>query len=170
MASRKIAERLKNKDIRIIYTSDLKRAKETAEIIAKHHNLQIKIDKRLRDRDTGDCAGTKIRLSDHFKQLRKKAKRQNVDVNSLKFPGGESTNDHIIRTKEFLKEINNCKENILIVAHGGTNKVIMAVTKKEKDRESIWKSKQKNTCVNILKKERGIYKIILTNCTKHLES
>ena len=38
----KVAQRLKNEKIDIIYSSDLKRAKETAEAINKFHNVNIK--------------------------------------------------------------------------------------------------------------------------------
>ncbi len=47
--AKKLAERLKEEKIEVIYSSDLKRAKETAEEINKFHNLKIKFDKRLRD-------------------------------------------------------------------------------------------------------------------------
>jgi broad specificity phosphatase PhoE len=52
--AKKIAERLKNEKIEAIYASDLKRAKETAEAIGKHHKIKIILDKRLREFDSGD--------------------------------------------------------------------------------------------------------------------
>jgi len=166
--ARKTSEILKKENIGIIYASDLIRAKETAEIIAKTHGLQIRIDKRLRDLDTGNCAGTKIRLSEHFNQLRKEAKKRKIATNSLKFPGGESVDDHIARMKDFISEVVDCKKDVLLVAHGGTNKVLIAITKKEKNRDSVWNSKQKNACIKKKKKEGKTYKLISTNCTKHL--
>jgi len=47
--ARKVAQRLKKEKIGIIYSSDLKRAKETAEEINKFHSVKIKFDDRLRD-------------------------------------------------------------------------------------------------------------------------
>jgi len=47
--AKKVALRLKKEKIDIIYSSDLKRAVETAEEINKFHNVQIKFDDRLRD-------------------------------------------------------------------------------------------------------------------------
>ncbi len=47
--ARAVAERLKNEDVDIIISSDLKRAKQTAEEINKFHNVEIKFDSRLRD-------------------------------------------------------------------------------------------------------------------------
>lgn len=48
--AKKIAERLKDEDFEIIYSSDLKRAYETAKEIAKFHNIKIIKDKRLREK------------------------------------------------------------------------------------------------------------------------
>ncbi|MEK6903642.1 MAG: histidine phosphatase family protein [Nanoarchaeota archaeon] len=45
----KVAERLKKEPLDLIYSSDLKRAKETAEIINTFHHVPITSDKRLRD-------------------------------------------------------------------------------------------------------------------------
>ncbi len=45
----KVAERLKSEKIDVIYSSDLKRAVQTAKEINKFHNVKIKIDPRLRD-------------------------------------------------------------------------------------------------------------------------
>ena len=47
--ARAVAQRLKDEDIKIIFTSDLKRAKQTAEEINKFHNVKMIIDSRLRD-------------------------------------------------------------------------------------------------------------------------
>lgn len=47
--ARKVSERLKKEQVDMIYSSDLKRAKETAKIINKFHNAKINFDSRLRD-------------------------------------------------------------------------------------------------------------------------
>lgn len=48
--AKKIAERLKDENFETIYSSDLKRAYETAKEIAKFHKLKIIKDKRLREK------------------------------------------------------------------------------------------------------------------------
>ncbi|MDO8508786.1 MAG: histidine phosphatase family protein [Nanoarchaeota archaeon] len=45
----KVAQRLKSEKIDIIYSSDLKRALQTAKEINKFHEVKIKLDIRLRD-------------------------------------------------------------------------------------------------------------------------
>ncbi len=44
-----LAQSLKNHEFTAIYSSDLDRAFQTAECIALHHNIPIKIDARLRE-------------------------------------------------------------------------------------------------------------------------
>lgn len=53
---------LKAKKIDIIYSSDLKRAVETAQIIGKELNLNVSPDKRLREIDFGPWEGKKTRI------------------------------------------------------------------------------------------------------------
>jgi broad specificity phosphatase PhoE len=48
--AKKLAKRLKDEKIDAIYSSDLKRAKQTAKFIAKSHRLKIIFDKRLREK------------------------------------------------------------------------------------------------------------------------
>jgi broad specificity phosphatase PhoE len=132
----KLAKRLKNEKIEAIYSSDLKRAKETAEEINKFHNVKIKLDKRLREKD-------------HDKEHHK---------------------EHEERCKSFLAEIKH-KGTIVIVAHGGTNRIILALSTENKEKGSKLFNliNQGNTCVNILEKQGKHYKIRLINCLKHLE-
>ena len=52
--AKRIAKKLANEKIDAIYSSDLKRANDTAEIIGKSHNILTTLDKRLRERDFGD--------------------------------------------------------------------------------------------------------------------
>jgi len=52
-----VAQKLKNEKIDLIFSSDVPRAKQTAEIVAKELGLAINFDKRLRDINFGVYAG-----------------------------------------------------------------------------------------------------------------
>ena len=67
----KIAERLKDEKIDIIYASDLKRAKETAEEINKYHKKKIIFDKRLREKnhDGETWKDMEARVKEFLKEL-----------------------------------------------------------------------------------------------------
>jgi broad specificity phosphatase PhoE len=50
--TQKVAKRLKNEKIDFIYSSDLKRASDTAKEIAKYHpHISIKLTQELRERN-----------------------------------------------------------------------------------------------------------------------
>ncbi len=57
----KLALRLKKEKIDTIFSSDLKRAKETARIINDYHDLKIKYTKKLRERNFGVFQGKQWR-------------------------------------------------------------------------------------------------------------
>jgi broad specificity phosphatase PhoE len=166
--AKKIAERLKDEKFEAIYSSDLKRAKETAEIIAKPHKLKVISDKRLREFDTGDWTD----LPDKFEKWKgyriSESERLGIKRWEVKMPGGESDMDHISRTEEFLKSIMKHKGNIAIIAHGGSNKIFLGITGYT-PMEKMHELHQHNTCLNELEFDGKTWKTHRVNCTKHLE-
>jgi len=111
---RESVDKLKNKRIDLIFSSDFFRAKQTAEIAVKGLSVKkINFDKRLRDTNVGEIHG-KLQ-KDYRDFFLNKPKRFNKRP-----PGGESWNDVKKRTKSFLDDIERKykKKNILIVSHG----------------------------------------------------
>lgn len=103
-------------DFTEIYSSDLLRCKQTAEILNKKLNLEIKYDKRLRERNFGSIAGGKFQEIDPSGEMR----RKDMDcIYSYREYGGESVDDVKNRLFSFINEIKNKKSKILIVTHGG---------------------------------------------------
>ncbi len=105
--------KLKDKKIDIIFASDLKRARQTAKIIAQKLKLKVIYDKRLRDLDFGQYHGGSK------KEFLKAYPLQKVQL-TQRIPGGESFFECGKRVMEFLKEINKeySQKNILIISHG----------------------------------------------------
>lgn len=101
-----------------MYCSDLLRAKQTAEIVAKHMNLTPISRKELREINLGSATGKSVEW------LHKNQNKQSNDISVLDFkclPDAESKRDLYNRLLPFLTEIENSpEENIIIVAHGGT--------------------------------------------------
>lgn len=99
-----------------IFSSDLNRAKETAEIIAKDRNLQIITNRTIRERFFGA----------HMSSMQKKEIEKALDKLTEKekfafkyFPNGEDGYDVVRRFKQFLKEIIESYRNktVLVVSH-----------------------------------------------------
>lgn len=117
MQAKNLAERFKDIDFFAIFSSDLNRAKETAEIIVKGRGKKVITNKTIRERYFGDD------MSNNKKHEIEKALLE-LDENEKfafrYFPHGESGYDVINRFKTFLQEIVKTYEGkkVLIVNHG----------------------------------------------------
>lgn len=111
-AIKKTAKILKNKKIDLIFSSDLLRARQTAEIVAEGAGAKIILDKRLREYNVGIFNGKNPELVWDYL-----SKKQNLL--SVKIPKGESLVDLNKRLYNFLKETDRkySGKNILIVSH-----------------------------------------------------
>lgn len=68
--AKKLARRLKNEEIDIVYSSDLKRAADTAKEIAKFHkNIPVYFTEELRERNLGSLQGMKVKSVNWKKSL-----------------------------------------------------------------------------------------------------
>lgn len=115
LQAQKIADLLKDQAIDQIFSSPLKRATETAEIINQPHQLPIQCDERLAERGFGDYEGTPIEKFD-FCGFWNQAKED-------QFISCEKTSAFFARVYAFIEE---CRQRypdqtILVVAHGGVS-------------------------------------------------
>jgi len=102
-----------------IFSSDLSRAMETAEIIGRHIGVSVAVDKRLREMDSGDLQGKS-------KDELPGGNTWELVANDPKRFNAEPLEDAFVRVKEFLDEIESKKlENMLIVSHAGTCTMLM---------------------------------------------
>lgn len=108
----KIVTRLKENNIDLIFSSDILRAKQTAEILGEKLKIIPEYDKRLREIDFGIFnTKTADEFTDYFKDPKERIQGR--------VPGGESYEDISKRMGDFLKdtETNYQNKNILIVSH-----------------------------------------------------
>ncbi len=109
---KRLKEDLAGKDV-ILYSSDLKRAKQTAEEIAMYLGVMPVFRHELRERNLGKCCGKSVQW------LRENAAYPEKTVDDRPFPDGESRRDVWNRLWPFFKEVmENNRENIIIVSHG----------------------------------------------------
>jgi broad specificity phosphatase PhoE len=117
---------LKKEKISIIYTSNLKRAKQTGEIISKIIKVPIKASFDELNEYPGEHLRSRLRIL---------------------------FNSRLRRLKKFLDKISKDKEKnktILIVAHGVTNKLIMGYLLQLPLRKQLLRFSQHNTGVSSL--------------------
>jgi broad specificity phosphatase PhoE len=114
-----ITEPMKNIGFDIIYTSPLLRAQQTAEIIGKSCGLNSIVVESLREIDVGELDGKCIEEVDCRKIYDEVISKWDKGQNDISFKQGESLNMVGQRIEDFLKMLDDKKDDkILIVAHG----------------------------------------------------
>jgi len=108
---------LKDTKIDAIYSSPLKRAFDTAQAIASHHNLAVQTEPDLREMEVGELEGIPIaELGTTFGQFLLQW-RQGQGVEKL--PGGESVSDLADRVWTTIQPIikKHERETVVVVSH-----------------------------------------------------
>jgi len=159
----KVAAKLADNPVDIIYTSDLKRAKKTAEIIAAYHNVPLEISKVLREISFGIFEG-RLHSESH-------AEMDIFRKQGQPFPGSEDVAEYFARVHAFLDEIlERNHKNIFIVGHYGTVRAAICYFLESAPE---WKSNLSigNTAVHIFEKDAsGSFKMIVENDMSHIEN
>lgn len=115
-----LAEKLKHEKFDMIFSSDLLRAQRTAEIIALEHNLLVKTNKLLRERNMGYLEGKPKedfqKWLSTFENLTEKERFSHKSD-----PEIETDEEISTRLIQFLREIAiaNPGKKVLTVSHGG---------------------------------------------------
>lgn len=165
------AEKLKTVPFKAIYSSDLERAMNTAEIICEHHkNSTIVKDERLRERKFGDLEGIghedfKTRHPEIYANFRS-------NDPAYRIPGGESRNDLAKRSIDFFNDIisqHADDDTILAVTHGGVVNMfvryIIGIDYGAKRKYSLL-----NAAINIVSFKNNDWRLITLGDISHLTS
>ncbi|MDP2641032.1 MAG: class I tRNA ligase family protein [Candidatus Yanofskybacteria bacterium] len=118
--AKKAAKELQKEKIDLIFASDLRRAKETAEIIAKELGAQVVYDARLREFDTGTYNGKHVdELGKFFRREGETEQEHYLRRFSARVPKGENWTDVQLRLLSFLKDMEKKQKGkkILVVSH-----------------------------------------------------
>jgi broad specificity phosphatase PhoE len=104
--ARELSARRRDDGIRCVYTSDLRRARQTARL-AFDGVLPIRVDQRLRECNYGSLNGAPRDAID---------RPAHIDV---PFPGGQSYRDVVASTRTFLRDVAAWHDGarILVIAH-----------------------------------------------------
>ncbi|WP_010529210.1 histidine phosphatase family protein [Lentibacillus jeotgali] len=154
--ARLLAERLEFGEWDVVYSSDLLRAKQTAEILNAKLGTQLYLDSRLRERNCGLAEGT----TEEERVQRWGPGWRELDMQF------ESYDSIISRGDALIDEISekHMDQNVLIVSHGAFIKVVLnALIPDSNMDESL-----KNTSLTSLIKCEGGWDCNLYNWTEHI--
>jgi broad specificity phosphatase PhoE len=161
-----LALSLRNYEIDQIYSSPLRRAHKTAEVINQFHHLPIHLNNGLMEMDQGDFEGLSFQelAACHKDFLR----RWNVDPAITRIPNGESFIEVQERAWKAIEEIITVAENALIVSHNFTIAAILCKIR------CVDLSQFRSCCVETASKTvvrfiNGVGEISLFNDQSHLD-
>jgi broad specificity phosphatase PhoE len=119
-----LAERAADMEIESLWTSDLIRARETAEIVGQRIGLAPQPDARLREGDRGLWEGRRfIDVKREDPDLYAAWRRAGAD---FRFPGGESLQEHSDRVAAALRDIHTSgRLPALVVCHRGSIRAVL---------------------------------------------
>ena len=145
-----LAERLRLVNIQAIYSSDLKRAETGARILGRHHDVRHHVAPELRELYFGDWEGMSMaEINDSYPG---ELERRRKDIKNFRLPGGGESmldlSERVIPCFQKILEEQKGKE-ILIVAHGGVNRVILC-NALGLDLMNVFNIQQDYGCLNII--------------------
>lgn len=149
--AKKTREILKNISYEKIYTSDLKRAIETAEIV-NYKELEISIDEELRELNFGIFEGRSYEeLLEKYPEELKKSQKNWENYNYIT---GESVLELQKRTINFIEKKIDLEKDTVLVTHWGVINTILSHYFSN-GLESYWKFSVKNGGVVIIEFSEG---------------
>lgn len=125
MQMERLSERLRLNNITAIYSSDLQRSYRGAQIVARDHNARISRLSELRELNFGTWEG--LSVSEVQERFPEEIKKRHSDIINYKIKGGETIHAFSKRVIQCFDSIinNNHGKDILIIAHGGVNRIIL---------------------------------------------
>jgi 2,3-bisphosphoglycerate-dependent phosphoglycerate mutase len=115
--ARELGERRRDDGLTVVFTSDLRRAVETAELAFEGSPLPVLPDERLRECNYGDLNGAPDPIHD---------RAGHIDV---PYPDGESWRQAVERAGAFFEELRSERdgERVLVIGHSATRLAIEVV-------------------------------------------
>ena len=153
-----------------VYSSDLSRAKTTAQFIADKFHLPLQTTTGLREVDFGCWEGK------FFSELEKyeleTLKIFHTMPDKLALEGAETFQQAQTRAMNAINEIisrheSNGSSYIVAVAHGSIIRLILCAVL-EIPLKNLWRLNQFNTAVNVIRIDDGEFTVKLINSTAHL--
>jgi broad specificity phosphatase PhoE len=117
--ARELAEQAAGLDLNALYSSNLVRARETADIVAERVGLEPRVDDRFAESNRGAWEGRLLREIERDDPGDWAAWQRGGG--EFRFPGGgESLAEHVARVDAALSDVQHGDLPALVVCHGGT--------------------------------------------------
>jgi broad specificity phosphatase PhoE len=122
--ARALAELLASEPLEAIYSSDLLRAQETAQIIAMHRGMDVVVDPQLRERDVGKWSGlTRSQIEERFPGEVQAWREGRVLVGETR----EALTERVLAATRRISAAHPVGQ-VLVVSHGGALRMLRHAT------------------------------------------
>jgi broad specificity phosphatase PhoE len=162
------ARLLADQTLTAVYSSSLRRALETAEIIAKPHELKVAGIEALKEVDVGRWEG---RSWGEIARTEPEAHRRFLeDATQFGYPGGENMTQLLERVEPALRQLMRAHigERIVVVGHNVVNRVLVAHVLGVPPRH-VRRVSHDNCGVSILRIRGEEVRLLTLNSTFHLQ-
>ena len=166
--ARLVGERLRGEGIKAVFSSPLSRAKETAEAVARFHNVKVQVLEGLNDLNFGEWEGlSRQEVQERYPDL---YGQWQGEPHQVIFPGGEGLDAVKSRAMEVVKTIidRHAEEAVALVSHRVVLKVLICDLL-GLENSHFWNIAQDTTAINCFKHHNGTWICTFLNDTCHLK-
>ncbi len=132
MAAARLAASTAGRQVSVV-SSDLVRARQTATVIADVLGVAVRLDPRLREQALGSLEGCLTR------DLREQPVPDGLHISEVAWGGGESVRQVHERCAGFLADLDTSADVVVVVSHGDTLRIMLAVLSGLGHREVVWR-------------------------------
>ncbi len=161
-----LGEAFQNVRLDVVYCSDLTRARETAEPLAKATGAELIEQPALRERSFGVWEGLSFDLI--ARRFQESEDQQRIGWHEVRPPGGESFVDVWARIDPVVTDLRASRRQTAIVTHGGTCAIVLAKLMLG-NVETARSFRFKNTGVTeLIRRPEGQFQLLRYNDLAHL--
>jgi len=165
----KLGAKLKNIEFDKVFVSPLGRTRQTSELLMKYHDTKIEYLDEIREINLGAWQG--MVKKDIEEQFGDEYDRYRYDPENFVSIGGESFYQLKARVQQGLDKItkSDATGNVLVVTHGITKKMMMAIFNNVEIKE-FWETPwMKPTSLSVVNYSNGAYNVEMCADTSHYE-
>ncbi len=165
-----LADRLADEAVDVVYASTLRRAKQTADVLATPHEPVSKTYLRdLEEMDWGIFEGDPP-SEERDEAMGTVKSRWRDGQYDYRVDDGESIRDVQARARRAMEHVvaREAGKTALVVTHGRYLRVLLASVLDDYTLEDMHRLDHSNTCVNRVRYDGNCFEADLLNCTSHL--
>ncbi len=165
--ARRVVRALEGIGLEAVYASDLLRARQTAQPLARERGLDVILLPALREMDFGEWEG--LTRAEVIERYPDEVRTWYRDWSSVQVPGGETVAGFVERVLTAFEAIvkRHPQGQVAVVSHGGPLRVYLCSVL-GLEMSSLWEFGQETACINEVRYEATGPRLLRLNAVAHL--